>query len=298
MTAVSFKGTIEGACLQAWEPRCGSWLRSSVVSDRLSQDNQGQQWPGPQGCTVRPRSPSPLKCSKSPAEANRSFRWPTSRGLSSSHLLTGYPPCIPSLTRLPHLQAQISPLSHYPLFYGYPDLAGGNAWPELSALWHKEIHENQDPTRAAVDAVCVCVSVLPPKPKASLTLELISDCTVAWTPEGHLFRRHLGCEQAGALDEVGEAAGWTWGGQPGLDAGNNGLPRGVSPGLQAGEDMLGRPWAWGVDPRREPSHFLTVHRTKRSEGGCPETECWGLSVPSEADAEGLWLLGQAQRNTC
>ena len=67
----------------------------------------------------------------------------------------------------------------------------------------------------------VCVSVPAPKPKASLALELISDCRLAWTPEGYLFRCHLGCEQARALDEVGEAAGWTWGGQPGLDAGNN-----------------------------------------------------------------------------
>lgn len=61
MTAVSFKGTIEtteGACLQAWEPRCSSWLIASVLSDRLSQDNQGQQWPGPQGLhSVAPQSP-------------------------------------------------------------------------------------------------------------------------------------------------------------------------------------------------------------------------------------------------
>lgn len=88
---------------------------------------------------------------------------------------------------------------------------------------------------AAVDALCVCVSVPAPKPKAFLALELISDCRLAWTPEGHLFRCHLWCEQAGALDEVGEAAGWTWGGQP---------------GLQVEEDVLGRPWAWGVDPSR------------------------------------------------
>ena len=43
VTAVSFKGTIEGACLQAWEPWYSSWLTASVVSGRLGQNNQGQQ---------------------------------------------------------------------------------------------------------------------------------------------------------------------------------------------------------------------------------------------------------------
>lgn len=62
-------------------------------------------------------------------------------------------------------------------------------------------------SKTGPEAVCVCVSVPPPKPKASLALELIPDCRLAWTPEGHLFRRHLGCEQSGELGEVGEAAG-------------------------------------------------------------------------------------------
>ena len=105
---------------------------------------------------------------KSPAKGNHSFRWPTSRGLSSSHLLTGYPPCIPSLTCLPHLQAQTSPLSHYTLLLWVPRPSWRQCPRKLSALWSKEIHENQDRARGSCGCcLSVCLSLLP-SPKLPL----------------------------------------------------------------------------------------------------------------------------------
>lgn len=170
VTAVSFKGTIEGACLQAWGPQCSSWLTASVINGRLGQDNQGQQWPGPQGCTVWPRSPSPLECSKSPAEANHSFRWPPSRGLSSSHLLTAHPPRILSLTWLPRRRHKHPLLAIILFSVGIQIWLGAMPGPrELGALWRKEIHENQDWARGSCGC-CLCLCVCPPLPSPKLPL--------------------------------------------------------------------------------------------------------------------------------